>query len=280
MKKTKALIIISLHLGFASLAQTLTIPPEKIVYPHNVFWHKTEMHEMFKGGEGPWGVGFDFVARTRDELNDGDRFGTLYRVMFRPWINYQVNKNMRISVSPIAPMHTTEYVGKPEDLPRNQYKEYRSTLQMYHHSYSMQKKFMHTFRHRYEFRWQENQNNLGDYRFFTRYRIRYRLRYMINKDNFYQDGVLYAMASNELGLNIGKSVVMNTFNQNRFYLGMGYRFGNTIRTELRYVNRFRTRGSTGFEFDGNRGFMFALYVDQVSGISFRKDKLPPVRLYD
>jgi hypothetical protein len=262
------------------VAQTVTLPSEKIVYPHNVFWHKTEVHEMFNQGKGPWGVGLDFIARTRDELQDGDRFGTLYRVKFRPWINYQFNERARFSLSPIALMRTVEYVGKPEDIPRVPYKEWRTTFQFYHHSYSVGKKFMHTYRHRYELRWQERQNDLGTYRFFMRYRIRYRLRYMINKDSFYKDRVWYGMFSNELGINIGQNVVMNTFNQNRLYVGIGHRFANTIRAELRYVDRFRARGSTGFEFDHAKGPMFALFVDQVSGISFRKDKLPPVRLFD
>lgn len=239
-----------------------------------------EAHEMLKNGLGPWGVGFDNIIRTRDEFNNGERFGTIYRIKFRPWVNYQINEKARISISPIAFMQTREYVGKPSDTPRVAFKEYRTTLQFYHHNYSLQKRFMHTYRHRYEFRWQENQNDLGTYRFFMRYRFRYRLRYMINKDSFYKDGVLYAMASNEIGINIGKTVVMNTFNQNRIYLGMGYRFGNTIRAELRYVDRFRTRGATGFEFDHSKGPMVAVYVDQISGISFRKDKLPPVRLFD
>lgn len=235
---------------------------------------------MFNGGKGPWGVGFDVVARTRDNLQEGSRFDDLNRIKFRPWLNYQVSEKTRFSFSPLAVMSTSEYVGKPEDIPRVRYKEYRTTFQLYHHSYSLEKKFMHTFRHRYELRWQERQNSLGDYRFFMRYRIRYRLRYMINKDSFYKDGVWYAMSSNEIGINVGRNVVMNTFNQNRFYLGIGHRFANTMRAEFRYVNRFRTRGATGFEFDNARGPMFALFIDQISGISFRKDRLPPVRLFD
>jgi hypothetical protein len=124
---------------------------------------------------------------------------------------------------------------------------------------------MHTWRYRYEFRWQERPIQ-DDYRFFTRFRFRYRIRYIINGNDFYENNTWYAAVSNEIGLNIGKNVVLNTFNQNRLYVGIGYRFFDVVRAELRYVDRFRTRGATGFEFDHGRGLMLGIYVDQLSGL--------------
>jgi hypothetical protein len=69
--------------------------------------------------------------------------------------------------------------------------------------------------------------------------------------------------SDEIGLNFGKNVPY-IFNQNRFYAGVGYRFLTAARVELRYVDRFRTRGATGYEYDLDRGVMLGIYIDQIS----------------
>lgn len=235
---------------------------EKVVYPHTVFWSKIEANEIF---DNKFGVGLDFVYRTRDEMNDGQLFDNHLRTSIRPWIHYQFGKNSRLSLSPLGYMDTTEYIGKESDYNRLPYHELRSTLQFFHHQKSNSGKWMHTWRYRYEWRWQERAG-LDEYRYFQRFRFRYRLRYILNGNDFYKDKTFYLAASNEIGLNIGKNVVWNTFNQNRIYAGIGYRFLNSARVELRYVNRFRTRGATGYEFDNDNGIMLGLYIDQLSDL--------------
>lgn len=270
LNKTKHLLFTLLFL----ISITVTSQDRKIVYPHSVFWHKTEVNEFFNE---KFGVGADFVYRSKNEMNQGSMFDSHNRTSFRPWINYQFSKTSRFSVSPIGYMHTNEYIGKPEDYDKPEFHEWRSTLQFFHHYKHRNGKWMHTWRYRYEFRWQERPGN-DDYRFLTRFRFRYRIRYMINSNDFYDDKTLYAMASNEIGLNIGKNVTYNTFNQNRLYIGVGYRFLNTVRAELRYVNRFRTRGATGIEFDSDNGFMLGIYIDQLSNLW--KSDIQKVRFAD
>ena len=257
MNRTKSFLLLLFLIPVTAVSQD-----RKIVYPHSVFWHKTEVNEFFNE---KWGVGADFVYRSKNEMNRGSMFDSHNRTSFRPWINYQISKNSRLSISPIGYMHTNEYIGKPEDYDRPPFHEWRSTLQFFHHYKHANGKLMHTWRYRYEFRWQERPAE-DDYRFFTRFRFRYRIRYMINSNDFYENNTLYAMISNEIGLNIGKNVTYNTFNQNRLYAGIGYRFLNSARVELRYVNRFRTRGATGIEFDNDRGFMLGVYIDQLSDL--------------
>ncbi|WP_143090845.1 porin family protein [Thermoflexibacter ruber] len=77
-----------------------------------------------------------------------------------------------------------------------------------------------------------------------------------------------------------KNVTYNTFNQNRLYVGIGYRFLNAARIEIRYVNRFRTRGAAGIEFDHGQGLMIEAYIDQISLLGVRKGKAQPVRFSD
>lgn len=138
---------------------------------------------------------------------------------------------------------------------------------------------MHTFRYRYEARWQHNPE-LNNYRFFNRFRFRYRVRYLINKHSFYDNNLVYFNLSNEVGINFGSNVPY-MFNQNRFYGGIGYRFANAARFEIRFVNRHRARGATGFEYDNDEGIMLSLYIDKLSKLNFGSTKnIAPVRYYD
>ncbi len=247
---------------------------EKVIYPHTVFWHKTEANTMIND---KFGYGIDWVLRTKNEMNEGSMFNSLLRNSFRPWITYQTSPLSRLSVSPIGHMYTQDYVGKPEDYNRLPYQEWRSTIQFLHHSKTPNGKWMHTWRYRYELRWQENPS-LDNYRFFTRFRLRYRIRYVINSNDFYENNTIYAAVSNEIGLNMGKNVVLNTFNQNRLYVGLGYRFLNAARVELRYLNRLRTRGATGYEFDHDKGIMLGIYIDDWKALG--KEKQQNVRFSD
>lgn len=253
----------------------LVAQDRKAVYPHAVFWSKVEVNDIV--ANGTWGWGIDGVYRRKNELGRGGMLDAPLRESVRPWVHYQVSPTARFSISPLGYMHTTEYVAKPEDRARVPYHEWRSTLQLFHHHKQLDGRLMHTWRYRYELRWQERPGQ-DDYRYSNRFRIRYRARYMLNSDDFYEDGTVYLMASNEIGINMGREVVWNTFNQNRLYAGVGMRFLNSVRAEVRYVDRFRTRGATGFEFDHGRGVMLAMYVDQLRNVG--KKDIPPVRFVE
>jgi hypothetical protein len=259
----------------AVLASAAAAQDRKVVYPHEVFWSKVEINDIFDNGK--WGWGIDGVYRRKNEEGTGGMFDAPLRESVRPWVHYQLSPNARFSVSPLGYMHTNEYVAKPEDREREPYHELRTTLQFFHHHKQLDGRLMHTWRYRYELRWQE-QAGRDDYRYTNRFRFRYRARYMLNSDNFYEDGTVYLMASNEIGLNLGREVVLNTFNQNRLYAGVGVRFLNSVRAEARYVDRIRTRGSTGFEFDHGRGLMLAVYIDQLRNVG--KKDIPPVRFVE
>lgn len=247
----------------------------KVVYPTQTFWSKLEVNDF--GESGKWGWGLDGIIRRKNEFGQGSIFMSPMRESIRPWVHYQFSPLSRLSISPLGYMHTTEYVANPEDLLREPYHELRTTLQYFHHQKVAKGRIMHTWRYRYEFRWQERPGS-DEYRFTNRFRVRYRIRYLLNSKDFYENKTAYLMASNELGINIGENVVWNTFNQNRLYLGIGIRFLTAVRGELRYVDRFRTRGATGFEFDLDRGLMACIYVDMLRRVG-SKD-IPMVRFVD
>ncbi|MCS6808036.1 MAG: DUF2490 domain-containing protein [Bacteroidota bacterium] len=259
-----------LTLSLDSLAQQ-----RKIEYPHTVFWSELELNEMFTD---TLGVGLDIVIRRKNAMNQGSMFDYRLRESIRPWFHYQFSQNARFSLSPIGYFVTNEFLAKPEDWNRPEYHEFRISSQFFHHLKQWEGRIIHTWRYRHEVRMQYNPIT-ETYRLFQRFMFRYRIRVLLNSTDFYDDQVLYAVASNEFGLNFGEGVVFNTFNQNRFYAGMGIRLLNALRIELRYINHYRTRGSTGFEFDTSQGLMIGLYIDQLSSLGQDQYTLP-IRFYD
>jgi hypothetical protein len=246
----------------------------KVYYPHGVLWGKIEVAEIFEGKT--WGIGGDVLQRRATGLGGSNPLERVLRTSIRPWFHFQFGSDARLSVSPLSYHFSQPFAALDQDLDNPNTYELRSSVQFFHHLRQKQGKLMHTWRYRLEFR---NRAEIGesDFTSFFRLRLRYRFRYMFNAPDFYTPGVLYTANSVELGLNMGSPVVYNTFNQNRIYAGVGYRFLNSARVELRYVDRIRTRGS-GFEFDHERGIMISVTVDQISYLGRRYTK--PIKYAD
>jgi hypothetical protein len=266
--------LIPLGCLLALVPAVLVAQPSRIVYDHQTLWTKVDISDFNAAGE--WGWGVDGIVRRKNELGSGFIADAPMRESIRPWLHRQITPTARLSISPIGLMHTTEYVGKPEDRDRPDYKEFRTTLQFFHHHKQLGGKLMHTWRYRYELRWQERPAD-DSYRYFNRLRLMYRVRYALNSPDIYQDGTYYAMAQSEIGLNTGRAVETNFFNQHRMYVGVGRRVLNSARVEVRYVDRFRSRGGAPYEFDHDRGLMLMFGIDQLRLLG---SKDIPVRLID
>ena len=238
---------------------------EMVFNKHHVFWNKNEFTQIFD--DKNYGVGIDVIHRRGSNIHTNSPFEIPFRSSVRPWFHWQFGPDARLSFSPIS-LHTTRpYRAYEEDYWSPSNYELRNTLQFFHHQKQLDGRLMHTWRYRLAFRHRKVENQ-EDWVNFARFRMRYRIRYMLNAPDFYTQRVLYTAASAEVGLNMGKPVVQNTFNQNRIYVGIGYRFLNAMRVELRYVDRVRSR-SNGFEFDHGRGVMIALNIDQITYVGKR-----------
>ena len=100
-------------------------------------------------------------------------------------------------------------------------------------------------RFKLEERWTRNSisNKLTDgYNFKSRFRYQLQLQYPLVKKAS-AAGALNAKVSDEIMLNIGHSVVNNTFDQNRLYVALNYGISNHFQVELGYMNYFQERSS-------------------------------------
>lgn len=96
-----------------------------------------------------------------------------------------------------------------------------------------------------EERWTRNSSSteLTDgYSFKARFRYQLQLQYPLVKQKN-PAGTLALKASDEIMLNIGHSIVQNTFDQNRAYIALNYGISNNFQVELGYMNYFQERSS-------------------------------------
>jgi len=98
-------------------------------------------------------------------------------------------------------------------------------------------------------------------------RIRYNVMFTVPlKGKEMAPGTPFAVVANELFINFGKNIVYNTFDQNRFFAGIGYQFTKNTNAQFGYMNVFQQEAA------GNRYMVthaIRLYVLQ--SFDLRKD---------
>jgi hypothetical protein len=108
-----------------------------------------------------------------------------------------------------------------------------------------------TIGHRFklEERWTRNSSGskLTDgYSFKARFRYQLQLQYLLVKKKS-AARTLTAKASDEIMLNLGHSIVQNTFDQNRAYLALNYVISDNLQVVLGYMNYFQEQ-KTGTQY--------------------------------
>ena len=97
-------------------------------------------------------------------------------------------------------------------------------------------------------------------------RIRYNALFTIPlKGKEMVKGTPFAIVSNELFINFGKNIVYNTFDQNRFFVGLGYQVTPNANLQFGYMNVYQQEAS------GNRYMVtHALRLYLLQSIDLRK----------
>jgi Protein of unknown function (DUF2490) len=95
------------------------------------------------------------------------------------------------------------------------------------------------------------------------YRFTYRLRYNISfliplKGKEIIPKTPFIAIANEVFLNFGTRVVYNTFDQNRFFAGIGYQFSSHLNAQLGYMNVFQ-QDATGNNYYSSNAIRLFVY---------------------
>lgn len=223
------------------------------------FWHKTQVWDFFRRAP-QFGWSFDFFLRTQGAYDDPNLFRNRLRESYRVWFVWFINPLNRFSIAPIS-YHRDDGLRWNEASADGQVRhELRSSLELESNVF-FHKRVMLSHRYRLEGRMFVGEGRT-DPLYLARWRARLRLRFSLNNRSYYDHKALYAITYNEVGIHVGPSTPW-AFNQNRAFLGLGYRVGYFTRLELGYVNQWR--GGAGVpQYHSNHGPMLYIMVDYLS----------------
>ena len=106
------------------------------------------------------------------------------------------------------------------------------------HRYKMEARFFHQT--------DLAKTTLEDGFYFGNFRFRYRLQVVIPLIKYKNEGALKLKISDEILLNAGHNIVLNTFDQNRIYVGINTDVTKNISFEVGYLNWFQQRPTGNF----------------------------------
>jgi hypothetical protein len=235
--------------------------PVRTVERNSSIWFKSQTWDYFSGSK-KLGYSFDIIVRRQSGYNDDNVLRHRLRESFRPWFVWQIDPLTKLSISPLS-WHPDGGVLYDADCCRESVarRELRSTLELDAATF-LSNRIMLSNRIRLEARnlWTE----ASGHRYATRLRLRPRVRVSINDRNYYDKGVVYALSYNEVAVHTGSIAdVPNLFNQNRFFLGGGWRFQKYMRWDIGYINQTNARARPTL-FVRNHGLMTYLQIDYLS----------------
>ncbi|MEL6356614.1 MAG: DUF2490 domain-containing protein [Bacteroidota bacterium] len=173
-------------------------------------------------GEGPWGVQGDFQFRYWDFGSDLEQILIRNGLTFSPkdaGVKFTLGYARIISG---VPGESSETSGEN--------RVYQEAL----FSQKLGSRFLLTHRFRYEQRWVDNQD------FRTRYRYNIFVNVPLNATELAR-GTIYLALYNEIFINgqtdIGDGRIVERFDRNRTYLGVGYGISDKLRVQLGAMNQ-------------------------------------------
>lgn len=220
--KTRALIIILfLTIFYAGFSQN------KQVQKLNQVWFGYMNQARFANH---WGLWADLHLRTKEDF-----FTNFSQSILRMGLTYYLNDLTKLTAGyayvSIYPADNHKNVTQPEHRPWQQIQ--------WHNRYS-RLRTMQWIRLEERFRRKIlNQSELASgYSFNYRVRYNFLLQIPLNKNGF-QPHTFSFVVNDEVHVNFGKQVVYNYFDQNRFFVGLGYQPNKTDQLQVGYMNLFQ-----------------------------------------
>lgn len=235
----KVIFTLVLVLGLTFLGFSQATDSRELV-SRNSFWTETVINGVIKN-KFRWQLDYQY-RRTSDPSDltektnySSNMFKNAYQHVYRPWIHYQLNDNVRLSLSPFGFWET--YTGAVESGSANKVQpEYRICPQL-----TLNNKIFNRIiieqRYRYEFRYigtktTTNVAEFNDYQLGTDYpdagrkmRMRYMLKATIPLNHkTLEKNTFYIAVWNELFMGIGKNTANDKiWDQNRTFCLLGYK---------------------------------------------------------
>ncbi len=277
MKKNTLIFFILIMMAGVSQAQS-----PRLRYHISNGWSDINLSGKIKG-KFSWQL--ENQHRREDEQGDynentttGNIYNNLNQHVFRPYIHFQANPNVRFSLMPLGWIGSNRFKdGNPSAF----FSELRIAPQVI---------FSQNFgrlridnRMRYEFRWFGNNQAVSDFHmpysgdfstttFKMRYRNQFKVSFPLNHEKM-QDKTFYLQAYDELFVNLGEKVAnTNLLDQNRVLIGLGYKLNQFVSLEAGYMKQsiFRFNNTSKNNEDINNIFQINLAVNNIEKLLGKK----------
>lgn len=210
----------------------------------------------------------DMQGDYNDATTTGNPYNNLNQHVFRPYIHYQPNPNIRVSLMPLGWIGSYRFnAGKPSAF----FSELRIAPQVVLTQNIGRVRFDNRFR--YEFRWIGQNQSIDDHSslyggdfstttFRERFRYQFKMTIPLNHAKM-DDKTFYAQVYDEVFVNMGEKVSnTNLLDQNRVLIGLGYKFNKFVSVEAGYMQQtiFRFSNATKDNVDINNIIQLNLAV--------------------
>lgn len=198
---------------------------------YNQFWNEVQFNQTLSK---KWATEIDFGTSYSSTESSPNLFENTTQRFLRGWGHYYFSPRWKFS-SFIAYFNNRDVpeIGQFES------PEWRFALQGIY--YFHKTGYTLSTRMRTEFRHMRNQDD--EYENVFRYRQQIKYIQPINS-KILREGVIYAIASDEVYLKSGAKVTGESFfDRNRFNIGAGYLFSDDIQVELTYCNEYLPRNN-------------------------------------
>jgi hypothetical protein len=257
---------------------------------HNISNGWTDLNISGKlGGKFTWQI--ENQHRREDEQGDyntatetGNRYHNLNQHVFRPYIHYTLNPNVRFSIMPIGWIGSNRF---KDGAPSFFFSELRIAPQVI--LTQNLGKLRIDSRLRYEFRKIGQNQDVkkhdglygGDFSTVTkRQRFRYQIKGTLPLNHAKMDDkTLYFQAYNELFINIGEKVAnINLLDQNRVLIGLGYKFNKYFSYEAGFMRQtiYRFNNTEKNNVDRNNIIQMNFAISNFEGL-FKKKPVAVVK---
>jgi hypothetical protein len=195
----------------------------------------------------------DFGAWLDVQYRQTDNFvARPFQFLFRPALTWYASDRLRLNAG-YAYIHHFPAQGSETSVP-----EHRAWQQVWFQQNQNRLSMLQWLRLEERFiRNMENDELAEGYN--RRYRLRYNLGMLLPfKGGKMAAGVPFATFSNEVFFNLGSSTIYNTFDQNRFFAGIGYSLTDQVNVQFGYLNVYQQL-SSGNEYIVNHALRVAVF---------------------
>lgn len=232
-------------------------------YYHNSFWGRIVLSDKISNKFG-WEVYLQ--ERTQNDPAEKLSIFKYHQVTsYWLWIHYQVNKDLRVSVTPFCYFNTIAYFPQPAEIGNRGVNEYRWAVQLEHTQRF--KPFQFANRYSIELRYRDI-TQPDD--FVPNYRIRYRAK--LEKPLKGLKHPVSLILFDEVMFEFGKAVESSPaiFNQNRVYAGVSYEAMKNVKFSLGYMYLTQER-LTGTAIDTSNVLWATATFENIFSQFFRKN---------